>query len=323
MIRYLIRRLAGSILLLCLVLTVTFFILQLVPGNPISRFDSPRLTIEQLEHMRKAWGLDRPLHVQYLSWMRQVLFHWDWGISFGHRQPAAQVLAQALPLTLLLGTAAIILQYGLGLLLGVLSASREGSLADTFIRLGSLIFYSIPNFWLGLMAILLFHIKWRLLPGSGSGSIDAEGLSLGSRAVDLLRHLAMPAMVLAVSTAAGVARFVRNSLLDVLKQDYIQTARATGASKRRVLWVHALRNTTVPLAQLLGLSLPAMLNGVLMVEVVFGWPGLGFIMFRACLARDYPLILAGTAYGAVLVILGSLAADLLHRWADPRIRVEA
>ncbi|MCH9652096.1 MAG: ABC transporter permease [Deltaproteobacteria bacterium] len=323
MTHFLLRRLVAALFLLLIVLSLTFFILQLAPGDPISRFNNPRLTVEQVEHMRRAWGLDRPIHIQYLSWMKRVIFHWDWGISFIHRRPAASVIAQALPLTLLLGTTALVLQYCFGLLLGAFSARRAGSPEDAVVRLSSLVVYSIPNFWLALMAILVFHIRWNIFPGSGSGSIGAETLDFLPRTLDRLHHLALPALVLAISSAAGISRFVRNSLLDVLKQDYIQTARSTGASQDRVLWVHALRNTVVPLAQLVGLSLPTMLNGVLMIEVVFGWPGLGFAIFQACLSRDYPMILAGTAYGAVLVICGSLLADLLHRWADPRLRVEA
>ncbi len=322
MIRFLARRVVSSCLLLLLILSITFLILQLVPGNPISRFDNPRLTQEQIEHMRQAWGLERPLHIQYFSWMRQVLFHGDLGISFGHRRPVAEVLKRALPKTLLLGITSLILQYVFGLLLGTFTALREGSLADSMTRLVSLVVYSIPTFWLALMAILLFHLKWHLLPGSGLNSVGADDLTLGPWLVDRLRHLILPAMVLGVSSAAGVARFVRNSLLEVLKQDYIRTARATGASESRILWRHSLRNALAPLAQLFGLSLPAVLNGVLIIEVVFGWPGIGQIMFQACLARDYPLILGGTAYGAILVIAGTLLADLLHRWADPRIRQE-
>ncbi|MCB1032239.1 MAG: ABC transporter permease [Acidobacteria bacterium] len=322
MARFLARRFLSAFLLLFIVLSLAFFLSRLLPGGPITRsHETSRLTPAQIETLKEAYGLDRPLIEQYLTWLRRILLHWDWGPSFTYRQPAAQVLAQALPNTVILGVTALLLQYFLGTLLGLLTAWRAGGALDSSLRITSLILFSVPSFWLGIMAIYLFHGRLRLLPAGGMASPGAARLPLSERWLDLLQHLVLPATLLGVLGAAAIAQFLRNSLLDVLQQDFIRTARALGIPERRLLWRHALRNALVPLIQLLGLSFPALLNGVLVTEVVFGWPGVGQVLFSACISRDYGLILAATAYGALMVILGSLLSDLLHRAADPRVQL--
>jgi peptide/nickel transport system permease protein len=319
MIRYLYRRLAASLLLIFLVLTLTFFIVRLAPGDPTAFYDNNRLSEEYRENLRRVYGLDKPLGVQYVLWLRQVL-QGDWGVSFSHQRPAVEVVAQALPYTLLLGVAALLCQYGVGLLLGVYAARRAGGAGDHWVLSVSLILYSIPAFWSGLMLILLFHLQWGILPASGVASVEGGHPSILGRALDTAQHLVLPLLTLTLVSAGRVARFVRNSLLETLSADFIRTAQAKGVSARRVLWVHGVRNSLVSVAQLFGLSLPAALNGILVIEVVFAWPGLGRILFDACMARDYPVILLATALSATLVILGSLLADLLHSVLDPRVR---
>ena len=320
MIRLLGRRVAASLLLIFLVLTLTFFLVRLAPGDPLVDLEnSGHLNREQIEKQRRLYGLDKPLVVQYGLWLRGIA-RGDWGTSIVYQKPATAVVAEALPYTLLLGVVILILQYGFGLLLGVGAAQRPGSARDHSIRTVSLVLYSIPVFWLGLMAILVFHLFWGLLPPGGVSSIGGERLSPAGRVVDVLRHLILPAGVLALVNAGRVARFVRNNLLEVLGADYIRTARAKGLSRRRVIWLHALRNSLVSIVQLFGLSVPALLNGILVIEVVFAWPGLGRVMFNACLGRDYPVVVAITAFSAALVIVGNLLADLLHSAVDPRIR---
>ena len=188
------------------------------------------------------------------------------------------------------------------------------------IRVGSLLLYSMPLFWLGLMAILLFSYRFPVLPASHMHSVGVESLSGWQRIGDLLRHLVLPALTLGLTLAGATVRFVRNRMLEVLDEGYIRTARAKGLSERRVIWVHALRNALVPVIQLFGLSIPFVLNGSLITEVVFSWPGLGRTTFQAILARDYPLILASTAFTAVLVVTGNFLADVLHAAVDPRVR---
>jgi peptide/nickel transport system permease protein len=244
----------------------------------------------------------------------------DWGTSFSHQRPALDVIRAALPYTLFLGLVCLLFQYAVGIALGILAARRAGGALDHWIRSASLVLYSVPVFWLGLMAILVFHLYWGILPAGGASSVDSTVLSPLAKVMDKARHLILPVGVLTLANAARVTRFVRNSLLDALNSDYVRTARAKGLSGHRVIWTHALRNSLVPVAQLFGLSIPALLNGILVIEVVFAWPGLGRVMFVACLARDYPVVLAITAFSATLVIVGNLVADGLHYALDPRLR---
>ena len=317
---FLLRRLAASLLLLLLVLTVLFFFLRLLPGDPIHLFEGQRLTPAQQARLQEIYRVNRPLLEQYGRWLSAVALRWDWGTSLSQQRPVSTVLLEAVPPTVLLASAALAVEYAAALLLGVVSARRRRSAVDHAIRIGSLLLYSQPVFWLGLMAILLFSYVWPVLPASHMHSVDAEFLSPAGRLLDLLRHLALPAVVMGLSTAGGTARFIRASLIEVMDQDYIRTARAKGLSERRVVWVHGMRNAAVPLIQVLALSLPVLLSGALIIEVVFSWPGLGQLVFKAILARDYPLVLGAVALSAAMVILGNFLADVLHALADPRVR---
>jgi peptide/nickel transport system permease protein len=317
---FLLRRLAASLLLLLLVLSVTFLLLHLVPGDPARLGESDRLNAEQRENLRRVLGVDRPLHKQYLSWISAVVLRGDFGTSFSQQRPVTKAILDAVPGTLLLACAALLVDFGAGLLLGVAAARRPGTAVDHSIRIGTLLLLSQPVFWLGLMAILLFSYVWPVLPAGHMRSVGAEEMGTMKRLLDLGRHLLLPALVLGLSSAGGTARFVRGSLLEVLGSDYIRTARAKGLAERRVVWVHAMRNALPPLLQLLAVTLPALLNGSLVTEVVFSWPGLGRLTFGAILTRDFPLILGTTAVSAVLVISGNLLADVLHALSDPRVR---
>jgi peptide/nickel transport system permease protein len=316
---FLLRRLGASLLLLLLVLTFTFFFLRLIPGDPIHAFEGQRLSLEQQQRLRQIYGLDRPLPVQYLHWISAV-GRWDWGTSLSQQRPVSTVLGEALPATALLACAALAVEYALALLFGIVSALRRGSALDHGIRIVTLLLYSQPTFWLGLMAVLLFSYVWPVLPASHMHSVDADLISPAGRWLDLGRHLLLPALVTGLGTAGGTARFLRASLVEVMSQDYIRAARAKGLSERRVVWVHGLRNAIVPLIQVFAIQLPLLLSGALIVEVVFSWPGLGQLTFLAISTRDYPLILAATALSAVLVVLGNLLADVLHALFDPRVR---
>lgn len=317
---FLLRRLAASLLLLLLVLSITFLLLHLVPGDPARTQESDRMTADQRENLRRVLGLDRPLHEQYLSWLSGAVLRGDLGTSFSQQRPVTEAIFNALPGTLLLAAAALLVEFGAALLLGVAAARRPGTAVDHSIRIGTLLLFSQPVFWLGLMAILLFSYVWPVLPAGHMRSVGADEMGAAERLFDLLRHLLLPALVLGLTSAGGTARFVRGSLLEVLSRDYIRTARAKGLSERRVIWVHGMRNALPPLLQLLALTLPALLNGSLITEVVFSWPGLGRLTFGAILARDFPLILGTVAVSAILVISGNLVADVLHAFSDPRVR---
>jgi peptide/nickel transport system permease protein len=301
---FLLRRLVASLLLVVVVLTLTFFLIHLAPGDPANLLLDPRVSRQHQEALNRLYGLDRPLLAQYGSWLRASLLEG----------------ADHLPQTLLLTATALVIQFGVGILLGVGAARSAGSRKDHLIRLGALSLYSLPLFWLGLMALLLLSFVWPIFPSGHMSSVGADQLPAWQRLLDLLHHLALPALVLGLASAGAITRFTRNSLLEVMDEDFVRTARAKGVGERRVVWRHALRNSLAPLIQLFGLSLPFLLSGSLVTEVVFSWPGLGRLTYDSILTRDFPVILASTALAATLVVAGSFLADLLHAAADPRAR---
>jgi peptide/nickel transport system permease protein len=317
---FLLRRLGASLLLLLLVLTFLFFFLRLLPGDPIRSMPEGRnLTAEQRRNLERLYGFDRPLPEQYLIWISSVA-RGNWGTSLSQQRAVSTAIREVLPATVLLASVALGVELAASLLLGVLAARRRDSALDHTIRVVTLLLYSQPLFWLGLMAILLFSYVWPVLPASHMRSVDAEFMSPWDRSLDLMRHLVLPALVMGLGAMGSTTRFVRGSLIEVMGQDYIRTARAKGLSERRVVWVHAMRNALVPVAQVIALSLPLLLSGSLIVEVVFSWPGLGRLAFQAILTRDYPLILGTTALSAALVVLGNFVADVLQALIDPRVR---
>lgn len=317
---YLLRRFAGALLLLLLVLTTTFFLLRLIPGGPTNLVEDQRLNREQRENLRRIYGLDRPLPEQYARWLTAVALRGDLGVSYSQRRPVSAALWEAIPATALLAATALAVEALAALFFGVAAARRQGTRLDHAIRVGSLLFFSLPGFWLGLMVILLFSYVWPILPASHMRSVDADRMSAFGRLLDVGWHLILPATILGLSNAGGTTRFVRASFLEVMNQDFIRTARAKGLSERRVVWVHGIRNALTPMIQVLAVSLPGLLSGSLITEVVFSWPGMGRLTFDAVLTRDYPLILGVTAFSATVVVLGNFAADVFQALADPRVR---
>ncbi len=313
------RRLGAAALLLLLVLTLLFALLQLAPGDPADRLLDPRIGSQQRQALRAVYGLDRPPHQQYLRWLTATL-RGDLGISFRHSRPVTEVLGDHLGATLLLAAAAMLVQNVAGLLLGVAAARRAGRRADHLIRAGSVMLYSLPTFWLSLLVLALASERLGLFPPGHMQSIGAADLAPAARLLDLLHHLALPALVLGLAAGGATARYVRNGLLDTLGEEFVRTARAKGLTRRRIVWLHALRNAATPLVQILGLSLPFLLSGAVIVEVVFSWPGVGRLAYNSVMARDYPVVLATTALSGLLVIAGSLLADLLQLALDPRLR---
>ena len=319
---FLLRRLGSSAVLIFAVLTLTFFMIQWAPGGLSGVYLDSRVPAEYEEELRALYGFDRPAHEQYVSWLKAIAFDWNWGVSPAAKRPVSELLALYAPPTLQLGAAALFVQFTLGMLLGVTSARHAGEPLDQAIRIGSVVLYAVPAFWLGLVAILLFSHAIPIFPPGHSHGLHAEGLGIMARTVDRLRHLALPALVLGLSTLGSVVRLLRGRLVEVLEQDYVRTARAKGVTERRVLWIHALRNAAAPLTQLFGLSLPLLVGGAVVVEKVFAWPGMGRLVWEAIGTRDYPVLLAVTALAAVFVVIGSLVDDLLLAAIDPRVRHE-
>lgn len=327
MIGYLLRRLVGSIPLLLGILTIIFFIIHLAPGDPTARFFNPNVSPEVIEQMRRNLGLDQPLHVQYFKWL-SAFIRGDFGYSFGQMRPISEILPETLWNTLQLTLISLVIIFILGMLIGIVQAVRQYSLADNVLTFLALFFYSMPSFWLALMLILLFSLKasqwglptWLQFPAAQMMSVGAEYLPPGAQLVDRLEHLFLPAVALGIGSAAGVARYMRGSMLEVIHQDFIRTARAKGLSERTVIFKHALRNALIPIITLLGLYLPFLLSGAVLVETIFSWPGMGRLIVDAIFQRDYPLVMATSFVIAAIVIFGNLISDVLYAVVDPRIR---
>ena len=318
MLRYFAGRFGQSILLVWLVLTITFFLLHLAPGDPMARYDDPEMDPETVEMMRRQFGLDRSVPEQYARWISSFA-RGDFGISLRYNRPVSGLLAEAVPNTLRLTVAALAVYIILGVALGITSAVRKNSLFDRAGTLSALVVYSVPSFWLALMLIMLFSLKLGWLPSSHMQSIDASSLGAAGLFLDRAAHLILPAFVLGVASAAGMARYMRGSMLDELRRDYVRTARAKGLSEGSVLMKHALRNAAIPVVTIIGLSFPFLLGGSVVTERIFSWPGMGSLMVESIFTRDYPVVLAINFIVSVMVILGNLLADLGYALLDPRI----
>jgi peptide/nickel transport system permease protein len=324
---YIIRRLLGAIPLLLGIATLIFFVINLAPGDPTAIYFNPNMPAEVLEQVRRNLGLDQPLHIQYFRWLTSF-FQGNFGYSFAQSRPVADILMEVVPNTLMLTFGALLLVFLIGMALGVLQAVKQHSWFDGISSVVALFFYSMPSFWLALMLMLVFSLKahqwgWPIaFPPTGITSVDYEFLSAGGKLADRLAHLTLPVTTLTLALAAGVARYTRGQMLEVVRQDYIRTARAKGVPEHMVILKHALRNSLIPVITLLGLYLPLLFSGAVFVETIFAWPGMGRVIVDAIFQRDYPLVMATSFLFAVMTVLGNLLADVLYAVADPRIRYD-
>ena len=321
--RYLRDRLLQAVGVVFLVTTLTFLLVHLAPGDPLNAaLDRPGVTEEIRAQWRQQFGLDRPIGEQYVRWIVNVP-RGELGYSFSHRRPVRDVLLDAMPRTLLLVGLALALSFALGVAVGGLQAERVGSPRDRWLGRGLLLLYSVPDFWLALLALLLFAYRLPILPPGGIvDPVLHDYLPFGRRVLDRLAHLVLPVVTLALLTSAVIARHQRSSLLAVLPSDWMRTALAKGLRWRDAVRRHALRNALLSTITLFGLSLPAMAGGAVFVEKVFSWPGMGMVTVNAIGARDYPLITAGVLVISVAVAVGALVADLAVAAADPRIPMQ-
>jgi peptide/nickel transport system permease protein len=317
--RIVLRRLAALVPLVWMVVTLTFIVVQAAPGSYADTIDNPRLSPENREAIRVRYGLDRSPGKQYLSWFGAVLAG-DLGTSFLYKEPVATVMSRALPPTVLLAGSGLLLTLVLGLALALAAVRHPNGWADHVITFLSLTLYGVPSFWLAGMLVMVFSVWLGWFPASHMHSVDASRLSGVASAVDLLRHLFLPAICLGLIGAAGTARYVRATLLDVRASRFMLAARARGIPNHRLLLIHALRPALLPVVTLLGLALPVLVSGSVVIETIFSWPGMGQVAFNAARARDIPLILGATLIGAAAVVLGNLIADLLYVVVDPRAR---
>lgn len=321
--RFLARRLLQAIPLLLGVVTLAFVLVEAAPGDAADVLIGERpVSPEVRARIEAAYGLDRPPLERYASWIGHALCG-DLGWSLSRGRPAAAVLGDALPPTIALAALALLIEILAGLALGMLHAMRPHGLLDHALGAAGLALASIPSFWLGLMAILLFAYAVPLFPASSSHAADAALLPPAARAWDALRHAVLPALVLGSGGAAVLARFLRARLLETRSGAFVRAARARGASPSRLLARHALRASLGPVITVAGLSLPLLVSGSLVVEVVFGWPGMGRATYDAILAEDIPVALASVVLATAVVVAGNLLADLALAWADPRVRLGA
>lgn len=317
---YIVKRLLSSIPVLIVITILTFMLIRLAPGDPTKMFISPRTRPEDRELIKKNLGLDKPLHIQYGIWLRNLVTRGELGYSLVNGRPVLDSILERVPATIILMGSAYILSIFLALPMGIFSAARQYSLLDYLFTVLSFIGLSLPPFWLALMVIYYLSLKWPLFPPMGMTYL-IEG-SFGERLVDLGWHLFLPMTVIAVRNLATWSRYIRSSLIEVLGEDYIRTAYSKGLSEFRVIYRHALKNSLLPLITIIGLSLPEILAGTFIIEYIFAWPGMGRLGIEAVFHRDYTILMGDIFISSVLVILANLLADVGYALADPRIRLE-
>ena len=299
---------------------LAFLLIYLAPGDFLSQMaENPTITPETIEAMRRKFGLDQPWFVQYALWLKNVFLHLDFGESFAYRQPVFDVIIPRLGNTLILAVAAAIVAWGIAIPLGILAAVRQYSWVDKSASLFAFIGLSIPELFFALL-MMYFAAKSGWFPVGGMRSLDFADLSFGGKLLDLAHHLFLPALVLGTVPTAGRMRQMRANLLDVLRLDYVTTARAKGLDENKVVFKHAVRNAINPLITLFGFTIASLLSGSFIVEIVMAWPGLGTLTLEALLKQDLYLVMGSVVIAATMLVLGNLIADILLAVADPRIK---
>jgi peptide/nickel transport system permease protein len=324
MLAYALRRLILALPLLLGITFVSFLVIHLAPGDPVEMQSgdmSMQHSAQAYQQMREAFGLDKPLHVQYWNWVSRLV-RLDFGRSFApDGRPVLTKIAERLPITLLLNIVEMLIIVALAVPIGVLSATRQYSTFDKITTMFVFVGFATPDFWLALLLMILFGVQLDLLPISGLRSMNWEYLSFWRQQSDFLSHLVLPILVATFGGLAGFSRYMRQSMLEVIRQDYIQSARAKGLAERVVVGKHALRNAMLPIVTILGLSLPGLIGGSVIVESIFAIPGMGQLMVQAAFERDYPVLMGNLVVVSSLTLLANLAADVAYSFVDPRIRV--
>ena len=322
MAAYLVRRTMAAVPLLLGVLTLVFLLVEVAPGDPFHFEPASGVSGTAQKTLRRAFDSDRPLAARYVDWMRGFLTG-DLGISFTHHRPVSELLREAGENTLALAGLATLLQFLLGTAAGLAAAGSRRRWVDRSLAGLSSVVYSLPSFWLGLALVWVFSVRLGWLPVSQMHSVDAAEHSPAWRLVDFLRHLFLPCLALTLPAAGGIALYVREEIRARLGRAFVQSARARGVEEKTLVLRHSLRSALLPLVNLFGLALPGILGGSVVLEVLFAWPGMGRLAYQAVLAKDEPLVLGCAWVTSVLVVAGSVMADLLSAWVDPRAKEEA
>lgn len=319
---WLLQRSFQAVIAFVVALALLFVLMRAAPGDPLSRLSVDRpVSRQEIEALRARYGLDQPVGTQLIAFVSGLL-HGDLGVSIEHGRPVTTLLAERLPATVLLGGSVLLLNFTIGLWLGVRQAVRRGQREDRWLTTLSLTGYAMPSFWLGLVLAWLVGVEWRLLPAAGMQDplLEADAGFL-IRAGDVLRHLILPVMTLSIVSIAATMRYQRAAMLEVLRLPYMVTARAKGLAEHDVTWRHGWRNALFPVITLFGLWLPILVSGSVFVETVFAWPGLGALAAAAVGSRDYPLLMGASLLVAALVVAGGLITDVAYALLDPRVRL--
>ncbi|MGB2705911.1 MAG: ABC transporter permease [Candidatus Omnitrophota bacterium] len=321
MINYIIRRLLQIIPILLGITIISFAVIHLAPGKPTDLMLrlNPKIEYEAREKLERIYGLDKPLYVQYFNWIRKIA-RLDFGRSFVDNRPVIDKILERLPVTILINTLAMLTIFIFSIPIGIKSAVKRGSFFDKVTTIFVFIGFAAPSFWLALLLMSFLGVRLGVLPVSGIVSLDFENLAFSHKAVDLLRHLILPVSVASIGGLAGLSRYIRQSMLGTLSQDYIRTARAKGLPEKTIIYKHALRNALLPIITILGLSIPALISGSVILETIFSIPGMGRLMVEAVFTRDYNVVMAGLVVSALLTLAGNLIADIAYVYVDPRIR---
>ena len=322
MIRFFLRRTIHAGILIFVTFAASFLIIHLAPGDPLTRYYSPDIDPGAMDTVRRQLGLDAPLAVQFAKTLGSYA-RGDFGLSLSSHRPVSDIIGEAIPRTIQLTGLALLLQVMLGLGLGMLSAARRRGLVDKVLSPLFLFFYSLPSFYLAFILIAIFSLKLQWFPSASMSTLELQGAGVLETLGDRLWHLALPVSVLALGSTAAFARYARGSLLDVSGQEFVRTARAKGLTESAVMWKHVFKNALPPILTVVGLSIPFLLGGAVVIEKIFAWPGMGSLLVDSIYARDYPVVLAVNLIAAVMVIVGNLLADLSYLWADPRIKTPA
>ncbi len=322
MLLYIFKRLLMMIPMLIGITLISFAVIHLAPGEPtdLQTDLNPEASLELREKLRVQYGLDQPLYVQYLKWVGN-LAQLDFGDSFASdRRPVRDKILERLPITIAINLLAIFSILAISVPIGIYSAVRQGSWFDKGSTVFVFIGFAMPSFWLALILMDLLGVRYGLVPVTGIRSLGYEYMSGGRQVLDIMHHLLLPVFVSAFGGLAGFSRYMRSNMLEVIRQDYILTARAKGLTEKRVILHHALRNALLPVVTILGLSVPGLIGGSVIFETIFAIPGMGKLFFDGVMMRDYPLIMGVLVIGAVLTLIGNLLADVGYAVVDPRIR---
>ncbi|MEM7770111.1 MAG: ABC transporter permease [Cyanobacteria bacterium P01_E01_bin.6] len=318
---YIMKRLLQAVLTLLLASALSFTIIQMAPGDYLSQLElNPQITPETIEAYASQFGLDRHPVEQYFQWLLNVVINQDFGQSFIYGRSVTSLLAERIPATLLLSLSSIVITWAIAIPMGIIGAVHQNRFIDRFLRVFSYIGQGVPTLITGLLLLFLAQLTAPLFPVGDMVSVNSSDLTPFGKIIDILWHMILPTLALSLTGYAGLQRITRGELLDVLRQDYIQTARAKGLPENKVIYIHALRNAVNPLITLLGFEFSSLLSGSFIIENFFNWPGLGRLSLQAVQAQDLYLVMASLMMGAILLIIGNLLADLLLKFVDPRIK---